>query len=227
MDIYLKERANGNAVFRFPSLPETVKVQNETAYQSYDILGKGKVEFPKGMNSGALTWNHVFFGNAAESGFFGAAWTAPTECIRILENWQKNGTVLNLMVTETAVNRDVTIAAFNWNPVGACGNYEYDIKFAEYTELKAYTTADLQITAFVKKVVARPEPPAGQQYTVVSGDNLWKIARKFYGGSGSDWEKIYNANVDVIESTANSRRGGRGSDHGHWIYPGEVLTIPA
>lgn len=227
MDIYLKERANGNAVFRFPSLPETVKVKNETAYQSYDILGKGKVQFPKGMNTGVLSWSHVFFGSARENGFFGTAWTEPAECIRILENWQRSGTVLILMVTETAINRDVTISDFAWNPVGRQGNYEYDIEFAEHTDLKAYTTADLQITTFVKKVVARPEPPAGQQYTVVSGDNLWKIARKFYGGSGSNWEKIYNANVDVIESTANRYRGGRGSDHGHWIYPGEVLMIPA
>lgn len=64
------------------------------------------------------------------------------------------------------------------------------------------------------------------QDTVKSGDNLWSIARKYYGGSGSNWKKIYDANKSVIESTANRYRGGRGSDCGHWIYPGTVLTIP-
>ena len=71
----------------------------------------------------------------------------------------------------------------------------------------------------------RPETPASQAYTVVSGDNLWKIARRFYGGGGSSWKKIYDANAAVIEETAK-KCGKTSSDNGHWIYPGCILTIP-
>jgi len=76
-----------------------------------------------------------------------------------------------------------------------------------------------------KTVETRPETRASQAYTVISGDNLWKIARRFYGGSGSDWKKIYDANAAVIEETAK-QYGKPSSDNGHWIYPGCILTIP-
>lgn len=68
------------------------------------------------------------------------------------------------------------------------------------------------------------EASGGQSYTVVSGDTLWGIAKKFYG-KGSKWNIIYEANKDVIESTAKEH-GKKSSDNGHWIWPGETLTIP-
>lgn len=65
---------------------------------------------------------------------------------------------------------------------------------------------------------------SGNSYTVVSGDTLWRIAAQFYG-RGVDYEKIYEANKENIENTAKSR-GKKDSSHGHWIFPGTVLTIP-
>lgn len=61
-----------------------------------------------------------------------------------------------------------------------------------------------------------PTSPAPKQqnktYTVVRGDCLWNIAKKFYG-NGSQYTKIYNANRDKIKNP-------------NLIYPGQVLTIP-
>lgn len=68
------------------------------------------------------------------------------------------------------------------------------------------------------------EKAAGTQYTVVSGDTLWGIAKRFLG-AGTRYVEIYNANAEVIESTAKSH-GKRNSSNGHWIWQGEVLTIP-
>lgn len=61
-----------------------------------------------------------------------------------------------------------------------------------------------------------PPPPASptRTYTVVRGDTLYAIARKFYGGTGSDWSRIYAANRAVIGSNPNL------------IKPGQVLIIP-
>lgn len=74
-----------------------------------------------------------------------------------------------------------------------------------------------------KPVAKQPEParaaptsPAPKQenktYTVVRGDCLWNIAKKFYG-NGSQYTKIYDANRDKIKNP-------------NLIYPGQVLTIP-
>jgi len=60
---------------------------------------------------------------------------------------------------------------------------------------------------------APPAPMPTATYVVVPGDYLVKIAQQFYG-DGSQWRKIYGANVDVIGSDPDL------------IYPGEVLVIP-
>lgn len=58
-----------------------------------------------------------------------------------------------------------------------------------------------------------PAPDSNTSYTVVSGDCLWIIAKKFYG-DGSKYTVIYDANKDKIKSP-------------NLIYPGQVLIIPA
>lgn len=58
-----------------------------------------------------------------------------------------------------------------------------------------------------------PAPSAAQTYTVVKGDCLWNIAKRFYG-NGALYTVIYDANQAVIGSNPNL------------IYPGQVLTIP-
>ena len=65
-----------------------------------------------------------------------------------------------------------------------------------------------------RETTASPAPTTAQTYTVVKGDCLWNIAKKFYG-NGSKYSVIYNANRSVIGGNPNL------------IYPGQVLTIPA
>jgi nucleoid-associated protein YgaU len=60
---------------------------------------------------------------------------------------------------------------------------------------------------------AGPGPGIEQRtYTVVSGDNLSKIAKKLYGNAKL-WRRIFEANKDTIENP-------------DLIYPGQVLKIP-
>jgi nucleoid-associated protein YgaU len=54
--------------------------------------------------------------------------------------------------------------------------------------------------------------PAGRSYTVVKGDTLSKIAKRFYGNAG-DWKRIYEANKDTIKNP-------------DLIYPGQTFRIP-
>ena len=139
----------------------------------------------------------------------------------------QNETVLNLIVTGTWINVDVTISSFQPRPTGAYGNIEYSITFVQKKPLKIYTTNELKIASFVRKTKPRNDSSSslsGGSYTVVSGDTLWGIATKKLG-SGTKWTSIYDANASTIEAAAKSH-GKSSSDHGHWIWPGTVLTIP-
>lgn len=72
------------------------------------------------------------------------------------------------------------------------------------------------LKALVKYKRAQGNSPSNglpKKYTVVKGDCLWNLAKKFYG-DGSKYTKIYDANRNIIGSNPNL------------IYPGQVLTIP-
>ena len=56
-------------------------------------------------------------------------------------------------------------------------------------------------------------PATDQTYTVVAGDSLSKIAKKFYGNANA-WNTIFQANKDKISNP-------------DLIRPGQVLRIPA
>lgn len=55
--------------------------------------------------------------------------------------------------------------------------------------------------------------PVAQWYTVVSGDNLSKISKQFYGTPGR-YTQIFEANQPMLKDPDK-------------IYPGQVLRIPA
>jgi nucleoid-associated protein YgaU len=58
-----------------------------------------------------------------------------------------------------------------------------------------------------------PAPaPADTEYTVVAGDSLSKIAKRFYGDA-NQWRRIFEANRDQIKNP-------------DLIHPGQVFRIP-
>lgn len=67
--------------------------------------------------------------------------------------------------------------------------------------------------------------PKETTYTVVSGDNLWDIARVKLG-DGSRSSEIYELNRDTIEAAAK-KYGRASSSNGWWIYPCTVLRLPS
>lgn len=223
MDIKLIPAGNGPA-FTFPALPEKIQGKYGAKYQSFDIISQGTVKIPKGTDVSEFSWDGVFFGKSKKSEPIVRknSWKEPAECVNILTGFMKNETVLTLIVTDTFINVDVTIASFQPRLAGAYGNIGYSVSFVQMKPLRLYTADEL---GSVKKTRARNGGgDAGGSYTVTSGDTLWSIAADRLG-SGSKWPLLYTANADTIEEAA-LKHGMVSSDHGHWIWPGEVLTIP-
>ncbi len=70
---------------------------------------------------------------------------------------------------------------------------------------QAQPEAQKTVTETVPKSVTRTDTAAHQIYTVVAGDNLTKIAKKFYGND--DYDAIYQANKDRMKSPGDLRVG--------------------
>lgn len=96
------------------------------------------------------------------------------------------------------------------------------VKLKQYRDYGTKTCKVIDASADAKPQVSvetkrpaenSPAPSTNKTYTVVKGDCLWNIAKKFYG-NGSKYTVIYDANKSKIKNP-------------NLIYPGQVLTIPA
>ena len=91
-------------------------------------------------------------------------------------------------------------------------------KKADFSGVTATVTSTEQIvpkadfSGVTATVTSTEEIVGEQQYTVQKGDNLSKIAERYYGRQ--DWKRIYDANRDLLDDPDR-------------ISPGQVLTIPA
>lgn len=218
VDIYIRER-NGNREIRIPWLPEEIQFKSGgVTMATYDILDRGEVAVPTGSGLAGYNWESLFPGaNRKGSSMQRGSWKSPKTYHNILLDWQENGTPLHLLVIGYPINADVLLEDYEGNLAGGFGDIEYSLTFIEDRDLKITSTT----VSTPKRQVS--ESSSGT-YTIKSGDTLWGIAEKFYK-SGAKWQTIYNANKDIIESTAK-KYGYSSSDNGWWIFPGVKLKIP-
>jgi nucleoid-associated protein YgaU len=71
--------------------------------------------------------------------------------------------------------------------------------------------ADIKVDSSL--AAAMPKAPAEQHYTVVAGDTLSAISKKFYGDANK-YNRIFEANRDILKDPDQ-------------IKPGQSLKIPA
>ena len=232
MDIYLKELANANNSFRFPSLPEELDVKHETQYQEYNLIRTGKRSYPIGKSDETVKWSGYFWGKhtqKSKSVNIADAWLAPTTCITKLKNWQTKKTPLNLTVSGGGINIDVTIESFSYKAYGGHGDFAYDIVLRTYYPLTIMTTKELNIAAAkstTKTSTAKTTTTATKKKThkVKKGDTLAKISKKYYKVT-TKWKQIYTKNKTVIENAAK-KKGYKNSNNGKRLIVGITLTIP-
>lgn len=218
VDIYVRDK-RGNREIRIPLLPEKYSIDGgNTTFVTSDIMSLGEVYTPSGTELRAYSWKSEFPGELRKNDpMIRGVWQPPKFYYDILNEWQKNGTKLTLLIVGSPINTDVYLSKFHAGGAGPFGDLSYEIEFVEARNIVVTSTE------VATETVNRPTSTS-QTYTIKSGDTLWGIAVKYYG-SGAKWKTIYDANKEIIEQTAK-KYGKKSSDNGHWIYPGVTLTIP-
>lgn len=146
--------------------------------------------------------------------------TDPWIYVQILERWCDNNTLLRMMIPGTNVNTTAKIAAIKLGEKDGTNDVYATLTIKQVRVLQPSTTAASSDTGNQSRAEEPQQAAASggtdaasgkeQQYTVVSGDTLSAICRKFYGNAN-----LYNQ-VASYNGIANP----------HLIFPGQVLKLP-
>ena len=198
-----------------PVLPSKLKVTSAGDNDTDTVLGLGEVLILRQKRLRTVSWDS--FCPAHSAPYAPGVITPPLELIRAIQTARDALQPVRLLITGTDLDINVRmgIESFDYEErSGELGDLYYSIKLSEW---KDYSPR--RIVLQEKKPTAKDPSRAGQPngmpktYTVVKGDCLWYIAKRFYG-KGGEWPKIYSANKAIIGGNPNL------------IYPGQVFTIP-
>lgn len=211
-----------------PVAPQKLQLKIKNTSKTYTLINEGEINVLKtpGLTEiefDALLPNVKYPFATYKSGFKGAK-----TFLEVLKNYKQNKETFQFIVTRTLPNgkmlfdTNMKVSLESYTIKEDAKSYGMDvmvtIKLKQYRDY-ATKTCNIQFASTKPKVVVQPTrppenppKPANQTYTVVKGDCLWNIAKRFYG-NGSKYTIIYNANRDKIKNA-------------NLIYAGQVLTIP-
>lgn len=217
---------------QLPVNPEDITITGSSNNSVSDTVGQGQISdigfpelkeltissfFPKRYN-GELYINT------------GGQFEEPEFYIKFFEDIKAAREPFRLIITDLDINMLVSIETFSNTYAYGTDDVDYELELKEYKYhnvriLKATSSGYVAADSTQKVSSVSPtntnsnrsvEKSIPKTYTVVSGDNLWKIAQR-YLGDGSRWKEIYsyNNNKSIIGGNPNL------------IYPGQVLSIPS
>lgn len=199
---------------RIPVLPEKVEISFPEKNDNVYIYGIGDVTIKKSPGAFVLKFSSFFPKDACQGSIKKP--TEPQKCAEFLKKVMALDKCARFTYTGGAhpITTNCTIKYDEYEQGGDPGTIYYTLTVTEYKKITVRKLDVRKNRASVSSSSGRTSTKSDSKtYTVVSGDCLWNIAKKYYG-SGAQYTKIYNANKGVIGSNPNL------------IYPGQVLAIP-
>ena len=205
--IILKNTRTGQAL-TLPVTPSSYPMAAGRAAERLDMAQTGQIALP-GLSQ--LFSVQLEFMLPAQSYPFmtsGAA-VEPSYYIELLSDWSESGDVCRYIVAGTDINSPVLLGPLEYGEQDGTNDVYCKLPLQEYRYLDEVQVEKLtQNTGRSEETSGQPQ--TADSYTVVKGDCLWSICKKFYG-DGSLAYKLATAN---------------GIKNPNLIYPGQVLTLP-
>lgn len=211
----------GEKGFSVPVLPEKIELSESGTNKTYDVINLGEVNtigkpkltdisfesfFPK--NKGRYVSTEELF--------------EPIVYIKKIKEWRDANQKIRFILTGDGIqiNDLFTIESFKfWEESGQVGDIYYSLDLKRYKNYATKKVAVIHHVSAASVPVVKSEVPQrpvekvqSKTHTVVRGDTLFFIAKK-YLGNGNRWREIYNLNRDVIKVPEK-------------IYPGQVFKLP-
>jgi len=131
----------------FPMLPESIRVMTGAIFADYVILKTGTIRIPSGRDLTGFSWSGILPGELRQDHPYVTDWVDPKQLQILWSIYQRDGTKLRLMITETPINHDVYIDAYDMTYRYAMGDYAYNLTLIHAIDLKISTAAGSNIGA--------------------------------------------------------------------------------
>ena len=227
---------------RLPVTPEeiTLKVKNQN--KTLTMINEGEVNILKRPGLSDIKFDCILPNSEYPFAVYDSGYQGAEYFLGRLEEFKTSIKPFTFQIIRTesggrisSFDQELTVSLESYEITENAEKYGSDILVT--ISLKQYTAAVTKVVVFeaqtddtsdTTEAVIQEERDTStkeelKEYTVVSGDTLWGIAKREYG-NGSRWGEIYDLNTEVIEATAR-QNGLDSSSNGHWIYPGEVLRL--
>ncbi len=205
--IILKNTDTGEEL-TLPVTPSQYPMAAGRAVEKLDMAQTGQIALP-GLKS-LFSETLEFMLPAQEYPFLTAGAVAdPAYYLDKLTAWSLDASVCRYVVAGTDINSPVLLGPLAWQEQDGTNDVYCKLPLFEYRYLDE---AQVTQTGNASRPVeaATQTAQTAQNYTVVSGDSLWAICRKFYG-DGSLAYKLAAAN---------------GIENPNLIFPGQTLSLP-
>lgn len=198
---------NEAEAIEFPVLPEKIEVSSSGDNKTYDISQLGEVNVIKSSKLTEIAFESIFpvnwfpGANVAQQAIF-----APSHYIDKIEKWRREKQPMRLVLVGSTmnINLPVSVERLIWSESGgAVGDIAFQLSLKEY---RFYAAKKVQVakqsgsvSVTMPKLLSSKTPARAdtrvqpKTYTLVAGDNLWKVAQKFLG-DGSKYKQIQTLN---------------------------------
>lgn len=196
---------SAGAEIMLPVTPESYEVAKGINVDTVNVVGVGDVSIA-GKNRGEGITLEGFF-PSRQYNFAAASYMDPYQIAATIEGWCEAGEVVRYIVAGTTVNRPCIVESIRYGERDGSNDLYYTIELAPYVYLSAPTVSAEAGT--LDRAVETP-PAVQDTYTVVRGDTLWELSRKYYG----------EPRLAYKLATAN------GITNPNLIFPGQELVMP-
>lgn len=186
--------------FRIPVNPAVINIREGGQSKTYDVAKLGEINVIKNPRLAEISFDSEF--PARWYPHVVAEPEGPFDYIEQIEKWMKERKPVHFVFAGSTfdINTLVSIEEFSWRESGgAVGDIAYSIKlkrYVPYSAKKLIIKHEQDRSVSVLSADAPPRPDnreKPQTYTLVAGDNLWKVAQKFLG-NGARYPEIQRLN---------------------------------